>query len=285
MDNVITDALFALLRPQRLTAIVDIGANPVDGEPPYQAMNAAGLCTVTGFEPQPDALAELQRRKGPREIYLPHAVGDGRHQTLHVCHCSGMTSLLAPDPAQLERFNELPKLARVEREMSVATRRLDDIEEIQHVDFLKIDIQGAELQVFESGQRKLTEAVVIQTELSFVPIYREQPAFGVIDTALRRMGFIPHCIADLLLWPIAPTMIDGNPMKPVHQLLEGDLVYVRNFFLRENMTGEQWKHLAMIAHHCYRSVDLAAHAVAMATEIGALPSGSIDRYYDILSRH
>jgi len=34
------DALAALLRPERLTAIVDIGANPLDsdGEPPYRRM-------------------------------------------------------------------------------------------------------------------------------------------------------------------------------------------------------------------------------------------------------
>jgi FkbM family methyltransferase len=33
------------------------------------------------------------------------------------------------------------------------TRRLDDISEVQHVDFLKIDIQGSELAVFKGGKR------------------------------------------------------------------------------------------------------------------------------------
>jgi len=59
------ELLNQLLEPDRLTAVVDIGANPIDGDPPYHEMLRKGLCTVTGFEPQPDALASLLQRKGP----------------------------------------------------------------------------------------------------------------------------------------------------------------------------------------------------------------------------
>ena len=76
------DPLFELLHPDRLTAVVDIGANPIDGNPPYKRMLDEGLCTVIGFEPQAGALAELNRRKGPREQYLRTAVGDGEEHTL-----------------------------------------------------------------------------------------------------------------------------------------------------------------------------------------------------------
>jgi hypothetical protein len=51
------DPLFKLLRPERLTAVVDIGANPIDGDPPYQSMLEKRLCRVVGFEPQSEALA------------------------------------------------------------------------------------------------------------------------------------------------------------------------------------------------------------------------------------
>ncbi len=59
------------LTPQRATEVVDVGANPIDGKPPYTAMLSAGLCRVTGFEPQEQALLELEQRKGPNEHYLP----------------------------------------------------------------------------------------------------------------------------------------------------------------------------------------------------------------------
>lgn len=78
------NALHELLKPQRLTEIADIGANPIDGDPPYKPLLEAGLCRVTGFEPQREALAELQRRKGANERYLPYAVGDGGIHTLRI---------------------------------------------------------------------------------------------------------------------------------------------------------------------------------------------------------
>jgi hypothetical protein len=50
------EKLHDMIRSQRLTSVVDIGANPIDGSPPYQPMLANGVCTVIGFEPQRPAL-------------------------------------------------------------------------------------------------------------------------------------------------------------------------------------------------------------------------------------
>src|SRR5260221_7818888 len=76
MNAGVGDELFRWLEPDRLTAIVDVGANPIDGAPPYQPMLDRQLCTVVGFDPQAAAFELLQDR-GPLETYLPYAVGDG----------------------------------------------------------------------------------------------------------------------------------------------------------------------------------------------------------------
>ena len=272
------DPISELLRPERLTAVLDIGANPIDGDPPYKRMLAAGLCTVTGFEPQTEALAELQRRKGPNERYFPDAIGDGTEQTFHVCHAPGMSSVLEPDTSRLALFNLFPTFGKVEKTLKLATRRLDEVAELGPVDFLKIDIQGAELTVIRHGRRALAEAVVIHTEVSFVPLYRGQPGFGELDVELRKLGFIPHSFAGLKLWPLAPTVINNDPRRAVRQVLEADMVYVRDFTDPGSMTGEQWKQLALIAHHCYGSVDLAYRAITAASEIGACPPDTADQY-------
>ncbi len=56
---------------------------------------------------------------------------------------------------------------------------------------LKIDIQGAELLIFKSGLEKLKKAVVIQTKISFMTLYKDQLAWGEIE--LRAQGFVPYC--------------------------------------------------------------------------------------------
>ena len=278
------DFLTQILAPTRPTAIVDVGANPIDGDPPYKTMLAAGLCDVIGFEPQADALARLQKMAGPRERYLPHALGDGTSRDLHVCGIEGMTSLLAPDPAQLALFNLFPIWGEVKNTIRVSTRRLDDIAEIASMDFLKMDIQGCERDVLRHGKNKLAETIAIQTEMSFVPLYKDQPVFGEMDILLRELGFLPHCFAELKVWPLAPTVVGGQPNRGLRQLLEADMVYVRDFTRASNMSVEQWKHLALVAHHCYRSADLAARALNMLAELKIIPADASAHYLSSLGR-
>ena len=76
---------------ERLTEVVDVGANPIDGVPPYAPMLSAGLCRVTGFEPQEFALRDLLQKMGSKERYLPYAVGDGRLHVLTFYRASGST--------------------------------------------------------------------------------------------------------------------------------------------------------------------------------------------------
>jgi len=272
------DLLTEILSPRRPTAIVDVGANPIDGDPPYRAMLAAGLCEVIGFEPQADALARLEKSKGPRERYFPYVLGDGSARVLNVCELPGMTSLLVPDPAHLALFNLFPIWGTVKNQIPVTTRKLDDIAEIAHLDFLKMDVQGAEREVLAHGRGKLAETVVIQTEVSFVPLYQGQPTFGDMDLALRELGFLPHAVTGTKIWPIAPMVVGDAPNRGIRQLLETDMIYVKDFSRPENMDAEQWKHLALIAHHCYGSYDLALKAIVTLIEMGAISDGANKRY-------
>lgn len=266
------------LAASRLTAVVDIGANPIDGDPPYKAMLAHGLCTLTGFEPQPDAREALLARKGPLETYLADAVGDGRTHQLRVTAASGMTSLLEPDPARLHLFNGFREWGRVLRTVSVETRRLDDIEEVGALDYLKIDIQGGELMVFEGGKSKLSQAVAVHTEVSFVPLYENQPSFGEIDLELRTLGYIPHAFASVKRWAIAPLIYSGSFRVGKSQLLEADVVYVRDFGKPELMSDEQLKHLCLVAHCVYDSTDLAHRCLLELAERRVIAHRMADEY-------
>jgi FkbM family methyltransferase len=282
--DVRSQILAEILAPARLTSVVDVGANPIDGDPPYKAMLAAGLCEVTGFEPQAGALARLEKKKSSRERYLPYALADGTERTLHICELEGMTSLLIPDPAHLALFNLFPIWGTVKDRIPVSTRQLDDIAEITQLDFLKMDIQGAEREVLAHGRAKLKDTVVIQTEVSFVPLYHGQPCFGEMDLALRELGFLPHSVIGTKIWPLSPMVVGNEPNRGIRQLLETDMVYVRDFSKPGNMSAEQWKHLALIAHHCYGSYDLALKAITTLTELGALPADAGARYLATLRK-
>jgi FkbM family methyltransferase len=282
LPQLTTDALVALLEPARLTHVVDIGANPIDGDAPYKAMLERRLCRVTGFDPHPQALARLNAAKGDLETYLPHAIGDGAPHTLKICRGIGFASLLQPDEKVLSHFPRFPELGRVIDESPLATQRLDDIAELAPFDLLKIDIQGSELSVFRNGHARLAQAIAVHTEVSFVPLYRNQPVFGEVDLELRSLGFIPHMFAAINRKMIAP-MLGATPAAALNQLVEADVVYVRNFIDAEAMDSEQLKHLALVAHHCYGSFDLAVNCLHHLVARKAVPADAGNRYVQRLA--
>jgi FkbM family methyltransferase len=265
-----------LVRCSRPTSILDIGANPVDSDPPYKQMLDYGLCMVTGFEPQQLALAMLERGKGPLERYRPEVVADGREHRLKITQSSGMTSLLTPDHNQLRLFNGFSELGSVVEEHDVQTHRLDDLD-IDEFDLLKIDVQGSELMVFQHGRDRLSNAVAIHTEVSFVPLYHGQPTFGDVDGELRSQGFMPHSMPDVKRWAIAPTVFDNNIFTAGNQVLEADVVYIRDLAHPELMTSEQLSHLAMIAFHIYGSIDLAVYCIIELRQRGRVAEDAVEQ--------
>lgn len=276
------DPLIDLVRPDRLTIFADIGANPIDGDPPYKEMVAKRLCRVIGFEPQNAALTVLNSRKSDLETYLPYAVGDGGAATLKVCRMPGMSSLLQPDRKALAHFPGLAEWGEVVAEIPLRTRRLDDIDEIDEIDFLKIDVQGSELTVFQNGRARLAKAIGVQAEVSFVTIYERQPSFGAIDLFLRELGFVPHCLWMLNKRLIAP-METGDPHAALNQLLEADVVYVRDFMRADLMDSEQLKHLAIVAHHCYGSYDLTFNCIFHLIKRNQIGKDAEERYLKIVN--
>lgn len=272
------------LAVERLTAVVDIGANPIDGDPPYKDMLTAGLCTVTGFEPQAEALAALHEAAGPNERYLPHAVGDGGEHELKVTWMNGMTSLFEPDVRRLSALNEFARYGEVLRRGTVATKRLDDLDDLGPLDLLKIDVQGSELTIFQNGRRTLAGAVAVHTEVSFVPLYEGQPLFGEVDAELRAQGFLPHTFAAIKKWPIAPGVLDGNIFEHHQQVIEADVAYVKDFGRLEVLEAEQVKHLALLAHFVYGSTDLVVRCLVQLVSDGVVDEQVVADYGAAIGR-
>jgi FkbM family methyltransferase len=241
--------------------VVDVGANPIDGDPPYKVLLDQGLGRVVGFEPNADALGRLNRAKGPHETYLPYAVGDGGRHTLHLCQAQGMTSLLTPDQDVYAFFHGMSDWGRVVGRQEVDTVRLDDVAEISRLDYLKIDIQGGELSVMENAVDRLSECVVIHTEVEFLPLYKDQPLFSEVEQFLRARGFRFHRFWPLRSRTIKPLIVEDDPYRGLSQVVDADAIFVRDFMRLDLLSGEQLLKLATIMHDLYQSFDLVLKAL------------------------
>jgi hypothetical protein len=111
-----------------------------------------------------------------------------------------------------------------------------------------------------------------------MPLYKDQPVFWEIDKELRQQGLLPHTFTAIKRWPLSPYSHPQHNLIPVNQLLEADVVYVRDFVKSELMSDEQIRQLALIAHHCYASHDLVTKCLSTLETRGVLSSKSLNAY-------
>ena len=256
--------------------VVDVGANPIDGTPPYASLLEAGRADIIGFEPNPAALATLRSKAGPRETYLPLALGDGAVHTLHICAAPGMTSLLAPDPAVLSLFHGFPQWGRVMATETVSTRRMDDVPQTDGADLLKLDVQGAELMILRHAEQRLSRALVIQAEVEFLPLYRHQPLFADVESFLRQKGFIFHRFFPTVSRAFAPMVVNNDLYAGLSQTVWADGIFVRGLLDMSLLTPRELLASASILHDCYGSIDLA---LRMLVEHDRLCGSAIAEHY------
>ena len=254
-------SLADLLKPELHIDVVDIGANPVDGDAPYKTLLDAGLARVIGFEPNSDALDRLNAKKGENETYVANAVYDGKEQELKICTAQGMTSLLEPNTGLLSYFHGFPEWGKVEKRLSMPTVRLDDVKEINNIDYLKIDIQGGELEVFKNGINRLSDCLVVHTEVEFLYMYEGQPLFSEVELFLRKIGFVFHRFAPLVSRVVQPMVVDNDIYKGLSQVFWADAIFIKDFTRFDELSSPRLKKIALILHDVYGSFDIVLRAL------------------------
>ena len=240
--------------------IIDIGAMAI-GDEVYAPLIQAGIATILGFECVQSECNRLNAMNRGTHRYLPHAIGDGRARTFHECNFPMTSSLYEPNSALLAKFQNLENLTQVVKKGNLQTHRLDDLPEANGADFLKLDVQGAEVDVMNGAERVFAEAVVVETEISFVPLYQDQALFADVDQRLRKSGYLFHKISKVSGRAFKPLLINNDPNHPMSQWLWADAVYVRDFMALGNLPPEKLLKMAAILHMIYGSFDFVLQAL------------------------
>ncbi len=260
-------SLFQLLDDDCVLDILDVGASlilDVDTSqilpPPYEKLIAANRARVVGFEPDPTECEKLNARFGGAHRFFPCFVGDGNTATYHQTNWFATGSLFEPNTPLLEKFARLAEIMAPQAQIPVATTRLDDIADLGDIDFFKIDVQGAELSIFRNARKVLEQALVIQTEVCFVELYKGMPLFSDIDAFLRANGFSYHRINGHGTRPFrslpAPVLAGTR-----QQQLWSDATYVKDWMRLDRISPSKLRKYAAIAHDLFDSYDLAQAAL------------------------
>ncbi len=240
-----------------IVVVVEVGASIVEGTvESYAALVERGGAKVIGFEPDAIEREKLEARYPYRRKFLPYFIGRGGPATFHKTNWVYTGSLLEPNTPLLEHFQMLNEFVLLTEKHPVSTHRLDEIPEIDAMDLLKIDVQGGELAVLEGADRLLKECLVIQTEVEFIPLYKEQPLFADVDAFLRARGFQFHRFLGFGSRSFKPFLKMDDASPKGSQQIWSDALYVRDFMSFDRLPTEQLVRLAVLLHDVFCSFDL-----------------------------
>ncbi|MCS6289236.1 MAG: FkbM family methyltransferase [Nitrospira sp.] len=177
-----------LLGGQRLI-IADAGA--AYGLPAHlQMLTPVSLLCL--FEPHAQRAEELRQLLGAEARVFQTALScQGGERTLYVTNVPTGTSLLRPGSDAALGLTEQAYFFPVQ-EQRIHTRRLEDVlgeGGIARLDFLKADVQGAELEILQGLGAPLSRTLLgVELEVGFPGGYIGQPGFGDVDQYLRALG-------------------------------------------------------------------------------------------------
>jgi FkbM family methyltransferase len=168
---------------------------------------------LIGFDPDSEECRRLEERYagGPLDAtFVPVALGSesGRSAFRHFAE-PAVGSLYAHDPRWLFSM-ALPREGDTLQE--VADVDLETMDEwcaehaVEHVDALKLDVQGHELEVLRGAPASLANVRTIEAEVWLNPVVTGAPMHGEIDAFLREHGFCLWRLDDQTHYPI----VDGE---------------------------------------------------------------------------
>lgn len=197
---------------------------------------------AVGFEPEPEEFARLDTaahgENGPWHSlrYVPAALAaEQGKRKLFIPTDPQSASLLQPDPSIGEKFDK-PQFFTVERTATVETVGLDEAItrwDLPPPDYLKLDTEGTELEILESGAKCLEGVLAIKTEVSFMPFRTGQPLARDIDRFLSECGFELMDLIRPAHWRrhgyiIHPQMAPESVPYSRGQIAHGDYLYFRS---------------------------------------------------------
>lgn len=211
----------------------DIGAR--GGMDPHFGAFAFAIDAV-GFEPDPAAHAALAPSGNwQSESFFPVALGGvDSGNTLNITRDPAGSSFLRHDPAVGARYG-LEALFDVEKSVEIPTHGMERaIVElgVPAPNLLKLDIEGLEKDVLESGGGALDGVVAVKLEASFFAHRINQPLAGDLIAYMRSRGF---CLADIIdqvrwrkrPWAADPFLVREAPAYSRGRLAQADLIFLR----------------------------------------------------------
>lgn len=190
----LTKRMQRIISEYQIDCVIDVGANV--GQYYDFIRNYVGYQgLIISFEPDPSNFETLLKASQAGQQWLIQDYALGKENTtlnLNIMESSVFNSFFEPDNTQTDQFAQHNS---VKATVEVGVKRLDKVIPALKQShpfnraFLKLDTQGFDLDVFEGADGCLDLIIGIQTEVAFMPIYKNSPSAEESFNAFRSKGY------------------------------------------------------------------------------------------------
>ncbi len=180
-----------LLQGKKVSVIFDVGANV--GQTTMKYKKIFPFATIYGFEPFVEVFKTYQDvfRGDTRVIKEGIALADHNGTVNFFLNNLSYTNSLLPNNEEYTKNHESYKPIKT---IPVPSQMLDSYckkHSINHIDILKMDVQGGELLVLKGAQKMLFSGKIdlIFSEIDSNEVYKNQPHLEDISAFLEKFGY------------------------------------------------------------------------------------------------
>jgi FkbM family methyltransferase len=245
--------------------LIEIGAVQLstEKEPFYELLDHFPSSKIVGFEIDEEVCNKMNLSALAGVKYYPHALGEfNENRQLYVTNHPMCCSLYKPNEDLISLYHNF-EVAYLKSETTIETITLDNFvaaNNIGSIDFIKIDVQGAELDIFKGGKKTLEDVLQMVCEVEFVHHYENQPLFGDVCNFLNDYDLMFSKFLGMGGRSLKP-LVFNNDLNFASQHIWSDAVFIRHVQKIPQLSDEKLLKLSLLAA-VYGIADLTVYCLS-----------------------
>ena len=245
--------------------LLEVGAVKIseEEEPFYELLDYFPSSKIVGFEIDKEVCDKMNLSARDGVKYYPHALGEfNESKKLYITNHPMCSSLYKPNEDLISLYHNF-EAAYLKSKTTIETITLDNFLEANNIgslDFIKIDVQGAELDIFRGGKKALKDVLKIVCEVEFIHHYENQPLFGDVCKFLNGYDLMFNKFLGMAGRSLRPIVFNSDK-NFASQHIWSDAIFIRHVQKISQLNDEKLLKLSLLAA-VYKSLDLTYYCLS-----------------------
>ncbi|MDC1447396.1 FkbM family methyltransferase [Candidatus Thioglobus sp.] len=245
--------------------LLEVGAVKIseEEEPFYELLDYFPSSKIVGFEIDKEVCDKMNLSARDGVKYYPHALGEfNESKELYITNHPMCSSLYKPNEDLISLYHNF-EAAYLKSKTTIKTITLDNFLETNNIgslDFIKIDVQGAELDIFRGGKKALKDVLKIVCEVEFIHHYENQPLFGDVCKFLNGYDLMFNKFLGMAGRSLRPIVFNSDK-NFASQHIWSDAIFIKHIQKISKLSDKKLLKLSLLAA-VYESLDLTHYCLS-----------------------